>query len=45
MEAKTITFLNWLVKTNPNNTDLGAELRRRMDEYDFSKNDKKTKKV
>jgi hypothetical protein len=46
MEVKTITLLNSLVKNYPNDADLGAELRRRMNEFDFSmENDKKTKKV
>lgn len=36
MKTVSITFLKWLMRKYPNNSDLGRELRRRIENDDFS---------
>ena len=36
MKAISTSFLNWLIRKYPNNADLGKELRKRIENSDFS---------
>jgi len=44
MNTISIIFLRWLLKNYPNDADLGSELRKRLEFFDFSmdKDDKKS---